>query len=124
HEGSAMYTVGQRRGLRIAGKIPLYVISLDRGRNAVVVGPEPELLRKKCVCKNATWMGIEAPKEPLRAGVKIRYHHPKAMASIRMNGGQVEVEFDEPQSAVTPGQAAVFYEGGGPRVLGGGWIVQ
>lgn len=121
HQGIALYTVGQRKGLGIAAPAPLYVTALDPARNAVIIGGAEALRRTTCCCRDARWMGIETLSEPRRAGVKIRYHHPKAPAWIRpLPEGVVAVEFDEPQLAVTPGQAAVFYEG--DAVLGGGWI--
>jgi len=121
HQGIASYTVGQRRGLGIAAPRPLYVVALEPERNAVIVGEAEALLQQTCRCRDATWMGIEALTEPWRVGVKIRYHHPKAPAWIHPTAdGQVEVVFDEPQLAVTPGQAAVFYDGS--TVIGGGWI--
>lgn len=121
HQGIALYTVGQRKGLGIAAPQPLYVTALDPARNAVIIGGVEALRRTTCRCRDARWMGIETLSEPRRVGVKIRYHHPKSPAWIRPSQeGMVAVEFDEPQLAVTPGQAAVFYEG--DAVLGGGWI--
>jgi len=121
HQGIHRYTVGQRRGLGIAAGRPLYVLALDPARNAVVVGYAERLKRGSCRCRDVTWLRWEPPREALRAGVRIRYHHPKAMAHVRPTAdGGVEIEFDEPQIALTPGQAAVFYEGA--QVLGGGWI--
>jgi len=123
HQGIALYTVGQRKGLGIAAPRPLYVTALDPARNAVIVGEAASLHRTTCRCRDAVWMGVEALTEPRRVGVKIRYHHPKAPAWIRPSpDGSVAVEFDEPQLAVSPGQAAVFYDG--DSVLGGGWITR
>lgn len=121
HQGIALYTVGQRKGLGIAAGHPLYVVALEPARNAVVVGEQEALQQRTCRCRDCSWMGIPALAEPMRVGVKIRYHHPKAPAWIRPTpDGRVEVAFDEPQLAVAPGQAAVFYDGN--TVLGGGWI--
>lgn len=123
HQGIAQYTVGQRKGLGIAAERPLYVVALDPARHTVVVGEEAALYRRTCRCRAVTWMAIETLPAPRRAGVKIRAHHPKAPAWIRpAPGGEVEVTFDAPQLAVTPGQAAVFYDE--DTVLGGGWIAQ
>lgn len=120
HQGIAMYTVGQRKGLIAAGH-PVYVVALDRQQNAVVVGDADDLKQRTCRLRDVTWMGLTTLAGPQRVGVKIRSHHLKAPAWIRpAEEGTVTIEFDEPQTAVTPGQAAVFYDG--PTVLGGGWI--
>ena len=122
HQGVARYTVGQRKGLGIAAARPLYVVGVDAGRNTVTVGPAAALQQRACRCRDTTWCGAEPPVAPQRVGVKIRYHHPKAPAWVRpLAEGHVEVAFDEPQVAVAPGQAAVFYEG--ETVVGGGWIL-
>lgn len=121
HQGIARYTVGQRKGLGIAAGHPLYVIALEPERHAVVIGEQEHLQQRMCRCRDVVWMGIERLEHARRAGVKIRAHHPKAPAWIRpLPEGGVEVEFDEPQLAIAPGQAAVFYDGS--AVLGGGWI--
>lgn len=123
HQGIALYTVGQRKGLGIAAGRPLYVTALDPSRNAVIVGEAEALRQRACTVRDLCWMAIERLTAPRRVGIKIRYHHPKAPAWIRPSAdGAVDVEFDEPQVAVTPGQAAVFYDG--TTVLGGGWIAR
>jgi tRNA-specific 2-thiouridylase len=122
HSGTHHYTVGQRRGLRVAAGEPLYVIATDPKTQRVVVGRNDELLRDTLVAKDANWISISAPKEPRRAVVKIRNKHTPAPATLvpRRDDQEIEVKFDQPQRAVTPGQAAVFYDG--DLVLGGGWI--
>jgi tRNA-specific 2-thiouridylase len=121
HKGIPFYTIGQRRGLGLAKGKPLYVIKIDRERNAIVVGGEEEVRRDKFLVDSVNW--IVAPEMiPFHnAQVKIRYNHPGSEASISAKGkGEWEVKFKSPQKAVTPGQAAVFYDG--ETVLGGGWI--
>jgi tRNA-specific 2-thiouridylase len=123
HQGVASFTIGQRRGLGIAAGEPVYVTRLDVVSNTVTVGPREELLSGGLIAERVNWL-----VEPLasgtsrRAEIKIRYMHTPAPGPIRVvDGGDVEARFDDPQPAVTPGQAAVFYDAGGV-VLGGGWI--
>jgi tRNA-specific 2-thiouridylase len=120
HRGLIHYTVGQRRGLGIAAGSPLYVTRIDRENNTVVVGGDGDLRRKSFRVCRTTW--LEGPRtEEFRAEVKIRNRHPQSPATVLPLGGpDCRVEFDEAQRAVTPGQAAVFYDG--DTILGGGWI--
>jgi tRNA-specific 2-thiouridylase len=120
HEGVHRFTVGQRRGLGIAAGEPLYVIATEPISQRVIVGRNEDLLRGRCFAKDVNWISIAGVEEPRRAQVKIRNKHTAATATLRPAGGRVEVVFDEPQRAVTPGQGAVFYDG--EVVLGGGWI--
>jgi len=122
HEGVHHFTVGQRKGLGIATGEPLYVIATDPSSQRVVVGKNEDLLRPGFFAKDVNWISIAGVEEPVRAQVKIRNRHAAAPATLRPAGGptRVEVMFDEPQRAVTPGQGAVFYDG--DLVLGGGWI--
>lgn len=121
HKGAHHFTVGQRRGLGVAAGEPLYVISTDTSTQKVIVGRNEDLLRTTMQVADINWISIAEPSEPVRAEVKIRNRHNAAPATITpLEGGVVEVTFDEPQRAVTPGQAAVFYRG--ELVLGGGWI--
>jgi tRNA-specific 2-thiouridylase len=122
HEGVHHFTVGQRRGLGVATGEPLYVIATDPRTRKVVVGSGGELLRSRALVKDVNWVSLAGPCEPLRAQVKIRNKHTAASAWILPAGepNRVHVSFDEPQRAVTPGQAAVFYQD--DLVLGGGWI--
>jgi tRNA-uridine 2-sulfurtransferase len=122
HGGLEHYTVGQRRGLGLSAPEPYYVLEMNPKLNQVVVGGRAELWSTAIEVKDMNWL-IPHPTEPLRAEVRIRYRHPGVSCCIRPDDAQrVRVTLDHPQSAVTPGQAAVFYQG--ERVLGGGWIVQ
>jgi tRNA-specific 2-thiouridylase len=124
HAGVHHFTVGQRRGLRIAAGEPLYVIATEPASQRVIVGRTQDLLRATLSAKDMNWISIAPPNDaPLRAQVKIRNRHAAADATISPVGNdatRIEVRFDEPQRAVTPGQAAVLYDG--DLVLGGGWI--
>jgi len=122
HAGVHHFTVGQRRGLGIATGEPLYVIATDPETQRVVVGGNQDLLRSRLYARDVNWVSVADAGTGLRAQVKIRNKHAAAPATIRRAGDpcRVEVEFDDPQRAVTPGQAAVFYDG--DLVLGGGWI--
>jgi tRNA-specific 2-thiouridylase len=122
HAGVHHFTVGQRRGLGIATGEPLYVISTDPASQRVVVGGNDDLLCGRFRARDVNWISIAGAVPDLRAQVKIRNKHTAAPAALHATGdpARVEVVFDEPQRAVTPGQGAVFYEG--DLVLGGGWI--
>ena len=124
HEGVHHFTVGQRKGLGIATGEPLYVIATDPASQRVTVGANDDLQRARLVAKEVNWISIAglAPGATLRAEVKIRNKHAAAAATLRATdrADRVEVQFDDPQRAVTPGQGAVFYAG--EIVLGGGWI--
>lgn len=114
------YTVGQRRGLGLAARNPLFVLAIEPEENRVVVGEEAELLASGLRGERLHWIG-PAPAGEVEATVKIRSRHPGVAARIRSLGeGRAEVHFADPQRGVTPGQAAVFYQGS--RVLGGCWI--
>lgn len=121
HAGTHHFTVGQRRGLRVAAGEPLYVIETDPTTQRVVVGRNNELLRNQLTARDVNWLSIPPISAAARAQVKIRNKHVAAPATLhRLADGRVQVDFDEPQRAITPGQAAVFYDG--DLVLGGGWI--
>jgi len=122
HDGVHHFTVGQRRGLKVAVGEPLYVIATDASTGRVTVGRNEELLRTDAAVAGVNWIAFEGLGEPVRAEVKIRNKHTAAPATIApgTEPGRVEVRFDDPQRAVTPGQAAAFYQG--DLVLGGGWI--
>jgi tRNA-uridine 2-sulfurtransferase len=122
HAGVHHFTVGQRRGLGIAAGEPLYVIATDAAARRVTVGQNAELLAASLVAARVNWVSIGGLTAPVRAEVKIRHRHEAAPATLYPTdeASRVDVRFDEPQRAVTPGQAAVFYQG--DLVLGGGWI--
>lgn len=120
HKGLHRYTIGQRRGLDCPGPAPYYVLQLDFTENRLVAGFREELLSGGCEVHHINWL-IPLPKNPFRAGVKIRYRHQEVETTICPEGKtRARILFSEPQQAVTPGQGAVFYEGN--RVLGGGVI--
>ncbi len=122
HSGLANYTIGQRKGLGIASSVPLYVIAKDAARNALVVGTQEELGTLELTAHQVNWLSGEAPAEPFRAEVKIRYTAKEAEAWVEPIGAdQVRVRFEAPQRDVTAGQAAVFYRG---DVLVGGGIIR
>ena len=121
HAGIHRYTIGQRRGIGIANEQPLYVISVDAPGNRIVVGSNEELLQSEFVAGGVNWIIPEPESEPVRAEVRIRYRHEPAHATITPIGDRrARVVFDQPQRAITPGQATVFYRG--DEVIGGGWI--
>lgn len=122
HEGIELFTIGQRKGLPGGSAKPRYVVDIDAETSRVIVGDEEDLIREEFEVDRVTWHG-EAPVDPVRVTVKIRYAHPGIGASVRdLPGNRAKIVLDEPQRAVTPGQAAVFYDG--DRVAGGGWILR
>lgn len=120
HRGVAFYTIGQRRGLGIAAGNPYYVVALRPQDREVIVGKAAEIYRVECRVAMVNWVSIPPPPVPESVTVKIRYTAPAAPAVIEPEGDEVRVSFNEPQWAVTPGQAAVFYRK--DLVLGGGFI--
>jgi len=121
HDGIHNYTIGQRKGLGIAHHEPLYVLAIDPGRNRVIVGPRSEAQQPSCTVQRVNWVAIAPPDQPLRAEVRIRYRSPAVPVTITpLPGDRAELVFDEPQFSVTPGQAAVWYDG--DLLLGGGII--
>jgi tRNA-specific 2-thiouridylase len=123
HRGLHYYTIGQRKGLGIATGEPLYVLHIDRAHNRVVVGPDAELLHRRSLIRDVNWIRPTAAGETIEAQVKIRNKHVAAPARVTAgDSAEARIEFMEPQRAITPGQAAVFYRG--DEVLGGGWIAQ
>lgn len=123
HEGIHRYTIGQRRGIGIADEKPLYVISINAERNRVTVGAADELLSNEFTAAGVNWVSLDNPSETVRAEVRVRYRHTAAPAAITpLPNARARIVFDEPQRAVTPGQATVFYRG--DEVVGGGWIVR
>ena len=121
HAGAHHFTVGQRKGLGIAAPEPLYVISTDSKTQTVTIGSGDELLRSTMIARDVNWVSWQGLAAPARAQVRIRNRHMPAAATLYpLEANRVEVRFDEPQRAVTPGQGAVFYAG--DLVAGGGWI--
>jgi len=120
HTGLAQYTVGQRHGLGLASNKPLYVLKLDVPNNRLVVGTKDKLLDNTLFASKLSWVSGEAPGEPVNITAKIRYKSPQAAAKLHPDNGMAEVQFHQPQSAITPGQAIVFYQD--DAVLGGGII--
>lgn len=121
HRGLYSYTIGQRRGLGLPGPKPHYVVALDPKENRLVAGGEEELLAGGLIASGMNWIAFAELKDPLEALVQIRYRHKGGPALISPLGkDRVRVDFRVPQKSITPGQAAVFYQG--DEVLGGGWI--
>ena len=120
HDGYERYTIGQRKGLGIAAAGKRYVLNILPETNTVVLGEREGLMSAGLSASRVNWL-IDTPTAPLRCAVKIRYRNAGSpgVVTVTPNDG-ARVVFDEPQSAVTPGQSVVFYEGS--RVLGGGWI--
>lgn len=122
HQGIAFHTVGQRRGLGVAVGQPLFVTEIRAGANTVVVGPAEDLHKTTCLLEDVNFVSIGELEGPLRVLARVRYRAEPAPAEIvPAHGGHVEVRFDEPQRAITPGQAVVFYHD--DVVVGGGTIV-
>ncbi len=121
HSGIHHYTIGQRRGLGIAYTAPLYVLEIRPEDNTVVVGERSQLGRRHCRVIRPNWISIPSLTEPLRVKAKIRSRHMAALSTITPGqDGDVDVLFDSPQPAISPGQACVFYQD--EKVVGGGWI--
>ena len=121
HKGIPLFTIGQRRGLGGGRKKPLHVIELRKKEDAVIVGERDQVFARSMQISRVNWVSISEPKIPLSCRVKVRYQHPESQAVVYpTRGGRWRVDFLQPQWAITPGQAAVFYRG--DTVLGGGWI--
>ncbi len=120
HRGLPFYTIGQRKGIGLAAREPLYVIALDAADNAVIVGPQHELGRRSCTARDMHYVSGLQPIEPFRAGAKIRYKAREAAVTVQPHGSLAQIEFDEPQRDITPGQGVVLFDG--EIVLGQGFI--
>jgi tRNA-uridine 2-sulfurtransferase len=121
HAGIHNFTVGQRKGLGVATGSPLYVIQISGADKQVIVGGEEHLYSRSLRARRVNLIAVDDLHEPMRVTVKIRHRHEPALAMIeRTSDDEILVTFDEPQRAITPGQAAVFYDG--DVVVGGGWI--
>jgi tRNA-specific 2-thiouridylase len=121
HGGIHNFTVGQRKGLGVATGSPLYVLQIKGDTRQVIVGDQESLYSRTMVTRKINLISIEELREPMRVSVKIRHRHEAAAAVMeKMGDDEIRVTFDDPQRAITPGQAAVFYDG--DVVVGGGWI--
>jgi len=123
HDGVHHYTIGQRKGLRLSAAEPLYVTDISAADGRITVGSRADLERVSFEVDSVNWVSGEAPTGPIRTRVQIRHRHEPASAAVTPNAdGSVQVVFDVPERAITPGQAAVFYDG--DEVVGGGWIAK
>lgn len=121
HDGIHHYTIGQRKGLGIAAPEPLYVIAIDAVNNRVVVGDRTKATKPECNVRGVNWVSMAEPSSPIRAEVQVRYRtKPVPVTVIPLENSHARIVFDEPQFSITPGQAAVWYDG--EKVLGGGLI--
>ncbi|KST65337.1 tRNA 2-thiouridine(34) synthase MnmA [Mastigocoleus testarum] len=121
HDGVHHYTIGQRKGLGVSAPEPLYVIALDAINNKVIVGDRTKATQPECNVERVNWVSMAEPSAPIKAEVQIRYRsQPVPVTIIPLENSRVRVVFDEPQFSITPGQAAVWYDG--EKVLGGGII--
>lgn len=122
HKGSYNFTYGQRKGLGVAFSEPLYVVEIDPKNNNVYVGTKEKLAGQKALGKDFNFINTELG-DNFEALVKIRYNSDPSLAKVRINNTKLEVEFEEPVTAITPGQAMVFYDkDGSGEVIGGAWI--
>ncbi len=122
HPGIHNFTVGQRKGLGVATGSPLYVVQIKGDSRQVVVGSDEELWSRTLRARDFNWIAVPELRQPLRVSAKIRHRHEPAPATVEpADNGEVLVTFDQPQRAITPGQAVVFYQD--DLVVGGGWIV-
>jgi len=121
HGGLHLFTIGQRRGINCPSSAPYYVCDLDTARNVLVVGRKADLLSSSCRVDRINWI-IPPPATHMRLRTRLRYRSPAADATVIISGSSARVEFDMPQSAVTPGQGAVFYQE--EEILGAGWITR
>jgi tRNA-specific 2-thiouridylase len=121
HGGVHRFTIGQRKGLGVSSPAPLYVLRIDPESREVTVGPRSSLERERLTASGVNWIAVDPPATWLPAAAQIRHRHAAAAGRVRaLENGRAEFVFDTPQSAVTPGQAVVFYDG--DVVVGGGWI--
>ncbi|GAH52622.1 unnamed protein product, partial [marine sediment metagenome] len=121
HKGLALYTVGQRQGLGLFSNERMYVLKLDAPGNRLVAGTEGELLHDRLFAGELSWVSGEAPRKPVSVNAKVRYKSPEAEAELHLRDGLAEVHFSQPQRAIAPGQAVVFYQG---KVVMGGGIIE
>jgi len=122
HAGTEHFTVGQRRGLGVAAGVPMYVVEVEPERGRVVLGTAEECASRALVATGMNWIGFDPPAGSFRAEVQVRYRHRAVPATVELDGATARVSFDEPETAVAPGQGAALYHG--ERLLGGGWIAR
>ena len=121
HDGIEFYTISQRKGLGITTPKPVYVVELDAENNRVIVGDESALDRDEFTVDRCNWIPFDTPPAEIEVTAKIRYNHPGTAATVTpLSENRAKVKLTEPQRAITPGQAAVFYQD--DLVVGGGWI--
>jgi len=121
HGGVHRFTIGQRKGLGVSSQAPLYVLRIDADSGDVTVGPKSSLDRTTLTASGVNWVSVDAPAAWLPVTAQIRHRHAPAAARVRaVDSARAELEFETPQSAITPGQAVVFYQD--DVVVGGGWI--
>lgn len=121
HKGICFFTIGQRKGLGKAFGRPLYIIEIDKDRNALIVGEKEDLFRDELIASEVSWIAKNPPCKPITVKAKIRYTHKEATAFVvPLSNRKAKVKFTKPQLSITPGQAVVFYQD--DIVLGGGWI--
>ena len=121
HHGILSYTIGQRKGMGVAAEAPLYVTRIDAERNTIIVGSKADVYGDELIASNLNWIEFDALEEPIEVKAKIRYRHREGEAVVTpLSDSRVHVKFAQPQMAITPGQAVVFYRGS--VVVGGGTI--
>jgi tRNA-specific 2-thiouridylase len=121
HRGILSYTVGQRKGMGVSAKEPLYVTGIDAERNAIIIGSKADVYEDELVASTLNWIEFDVLEQPIDVKAKIRYRHREGDALVTpISSGEVNVKFAQPQMAITPGQSVVFYRGS--VVVGGGTI--
>ncbi|MFC2072743.1 tRNA 2-thiouridine(34) synthase MnmA [Chloroflexota bacterium] len=121
HRGIPFYTIGQRKGLGVSAREPLYVTDIDPAKNTIIVGSKEEVYRDELIASGLNWIAIEELERPTKVKARIRHLHQESEAIVTpLNDDKVYVKFNEPQMAITPGQAVVFYHG--DVVIGAGTI--
>ncbi len=123
HKGIMFYTIGQRKGLGITAREPLYVTAIVPEKNTIIVGTKEQTYANELVADNLNWITESMPEKPINVKTRVRYRHPEAESTVSIiDENSVHVQFAEPQMAITPGQAVVFYDG--DTVIGGGRIIR
>ncbi|MCK4469977.1 MAG: tRNA 2-thiouridine(34) synthase MnmA, partial [Desulfobacterales bacterium] len=123
HKGLHLFTIGQRRGIDLPASEPYYVVRIDRKQNRLVVGFKDSLITSECRVAGINWINKESRQGGIKVYTRVRYRHKAVLSTLFPDGGnKAVVRFENPQSAITPGQGAVFYRGN--EVLGGGWITK